>query len=189
MEYGDKFQAITELKGTQCVLRQPDDAIAPGLFEAIDESRSDLYEYMPWSNESMDELAGFLETTRKQHQSGTGLHLAVFSKRSNRLLGAIGLVHLSPFTPKGEVGYWIRSTETGNGYATDALRTLERYCRDELGFVRLDACVATSNLASQAVLRKCGFEQEGLKRKAMLCHGNWLDLVLMGKLLDGGGGA
>ena len=74
--------------------------------------------------------------------------------------------------------------ETGKGFAAEALLTLERYCRDELEFVRLDACVATDNLASQAVLRKCGFVQEGLKPKAMLCHGRWLDLMLMGKLLD-----
>ena len=72
---------------------------------------------------------------------------------------------------------------TGNGYATDALSTLVEFCRDKLELVRIDACVADSNVASQKVLLKCGFEREGLKRKAELCHGHWHDDVLFGKLL------
>ena len=183
-EYTEKFQAITELRGGTTVLRPACEAMTPLLLEAIEESREALYTFLPWSSECLKDVLNFIESARKNHESGTGLHLAVFEQTSDRLLGMMGLTHLSGFSPKGEVGYWVRLSETGKGFATDALRTLQHYCRDELGFVRLDACVATNNLASQAVLRKCGFVREGLKPKAMLCHGRWLDLMLMGKLLN-----
>lgn len=184
MPYDEKFLAITELKGSKCVLRPVVEGMAPLLLEAIDESRDALYTFMPWSSENLEDVVSFVRSARHQHESGNGLHLAVFDGASGRFVGMIGLHHVSAYSPKGEVGYWIRLSEMGKGFATDALRALERYCRDELAFVRLDACIATDNFASQAVLRKCGFEQEGLKRKAMLCHGRWLDLMLAGKLLD-----
>lgn len=184
MPYADEFVAVTELTGKKCVLRPVNEDMTLPLLEAIEESRADLYEFLPWSSESIEDVTGFIRSARNQQQTGAGLHLAVFDKTSDRLVGVMGFSHISAYSPKGEVGYWIRSGDTGKGFATDALRTFVRFCRNELGFVRIDARVATGNLASQAVLRSCGFQQEGLKRKAMLCHGRWLDLILMGKLLD-----
>jgi RimJ/RimL family protein N-acetyltransferase len=33
-------------------------------------------------------------------------------------------------------------------------------------------------------MAKCGFQEEGLKRKGQLCHGTWHDLKLFGKILS-----
>ena len=65
--------------------------------------------------------------------------------------------------------YW------GQGYATEAVRGLIGYAFEELGLHRLEAGVATGNLASIRVLEKAGMTREGLKRKILPIRGTWVD--------------
>lgn len=65
-----------------------------------------------------------------------------------------------------EIGYLIRTSMAGKGYATEALRALIPACfervsassADAAGFDYLEAVVDIENVASQRVLTKCNFE-------------------------------
>ena len=81
-------------------------------------------------------------------------------------------------------GYWIRTSAAGRGHATDAVAACLGFLRDAARIVRVNAYAAVTNLASQRVLVKCGFREEGLLERGELCHGVWHDLKLFGALLD-----
>ncbi len=184
MDYSEAFAALTELQGTRVTLRPVQVDWAEPLFEAVYESRLELRRYMPWETDKLEAIRTFLERAVLERKAGTELSLCVTEIETEDISGVIGLKGLDPFTPRAEVGYWIRSTKAGQGYATDALATLIEYSRDTLELVRLDAEVVTTNVASQRVLDKCGFGEEGFKAKGQLCHGHWQDTKLYGKLLD-----
>ena len=152
------------------------------LYEAVEESRAELERFMPLATDRKS-TAKFIRTSHSNHRAGAALELAVFEKGSGVLAGVVGLNHFDSATPKANLGYWTRTSLTGHGIATEAVALMVDVARDDLGLRRLDSTVAVDNLASQRVMAKCGFVEEGLKRRSQLCHGQWQDMLLFGRLL------
>jgi RimJ/RimL family protein N-acetyltransferase len=155
---------------------------ADELFGAVAESRIELERFMPFATDS-ESVADFVTRTRANHEAGIALELAIFEKASGKLSGVLGLNRFDPFTPKANLGYWIRTSMTGHGLATDAVQEAIRLSREQLQLGRIDAAVAVDNLPSQRVLLKSGFVEEGLKKHSQLCHGQWQDMLLFGRVL------
>jgi RimJ/RimL family protein N-acetyltransferase len=152
------------------------------LVDAVAESRAELERFMPFATDSQS-VAEFVTRTRANHEAGIALELAIFEKASGKLSGVVGLNRFDPFTPKANLGYWIRTPMTGKGLATDAVKTAIQISREQLKLRRIDAAVAVDNLPSQRVLLKSGFAEEGFKKQSQLCHGQWQDMLLFGRLV------
>jgi RimJ/RimL family protein N-acetyltransferase len=63
-----------------------------------------------------------------------------------------------------EVGYILKRSAWGNGYATEACRRLVQFAFEETELDEIVAVTDPRNAASQKVLRKCGLRDEGLRR-------------------------
>lgn len=59
-----------------------------------------------------------------------------------------------------EVGYHIRASLQGNGYATEAVAACRDFARDVFGLRRLIAIIDPANIPSQRVAVKIGLKQE-----------------------------
>ncbi|HEU5269401.1 MAG TPA: GNAT family N-acetyltransferase [Jatrophihabitans sp.] len=92
--------------------------------------------------------------------SDTRLELAIV--RDARLVGAIGM-SLPDRHTGAEIGYWVRSADWGNGYATEAVRALNRFAF-ERGIQRTQIQADVGNLASVRVALRAGFSFEGIAR-------------------------
>jgi RimJ/RimL family protein N-acetyltransferase len=55
------------------------------------------------------------------------------------------------------IGFWVRTSETGKGYATEAAKALLNYELNDLG-LRVYSMHAAENQNSQAVLLRLGFQ-------------------------------
>ena len=71
----------------------------------------------------------------------------------------------------GEVGYWIGKQYSNKGIATTALKRILNIGFNEMGLLRIYAITFLGNDASERVLEKCGFQYEGLMRKARVKDG------------------
>jgi ribosomal-protein-alanine N-acetyltransferase len=81
--------------------------------------------------------------------------------------------------------YWLLPESRGRGLATSAARLLIAWAFSTLRLGRLAAFIEPGNSASQAVLERCGFVQEGLLRRYMTGHnGNRVDTLIYGLLPD-----
>ncbi len=94
--------------------------------------------------------------------AGSALRLERAIVRDGRLVGAIGM-DLPGRDTAAEIGYWVRSDEWGNGYATEAVRTLVRF-GFEHGLHRVKIQVDVGNVASARVALRAGFSFEGIAR-------------------------
>jgi RimJ/RimL family protein N-acetyltransferase len=65
-----------------------------------------------------------------------------------------------------EIGYILFPDGRGRGYATRTVRLVASWVFDDLGLGRLQARTVPDNVASQRVLERVGFQQEGLARAA-----------------------
>ncbi len=63
-----------------------------------------------------------------------------------------------------EVGYILKRSAWGNGYATEACRRLIQFAFEETELDEIVAVTDPRNAASQEVLRKCGLRDDGLRR-------------------------
>ncbi len=63
-----------------------------------------------------------------------------------------------------EVGYILKRSAWGNGYATEACRRLVQFAFEETELDEVVAVTDPDNAVSQRVLRKCGLRDEGLRR-------------------------
>lgn len=86
----------------------------------------------------------------------------------------------------GSVGYTVSEHVRGRGIARDALAQLVRIAFDPEGIAleRLEAVVATGNVASQRVLTSAGFRREGTARGLLRIGGERVDHERFGLLRD-----
>lgn len=151
---------IPELITTErLALRAPRLEDVPALTAAVRASLPELQRWMPWATDDYDE-AGCEEGVRKALAAfylREDLRYHCFEKGTGELIGSTGLHRIRWDVPRVEIGYWLASSKTGNGYATEAARALARVAFEELGVRRVEIRCDDRNLASAAVALRCGF--------------------------------
>ncbi len=102
-----------------------------------------------------------------------------------RLIGNVGLHkvdwknrHAVLGIALGEKAYW------GQGYGTDAVRTMLRFAFAELNLHRVELEVFDYNPRAEACYVKAGFRREGTRRQALYRDGRYHDEHLMSILKD-----
>ncbi|MBS2039011.1 GNAT family N-acetyltransferase [bacterium] len=85
-----------------------------------------------------------------------------------QLVGTLTLKHFDWSVPKGDAGYSLGGAWQGQGLASEALSCVLPFARDQLGLRRLYLRIHPSNVGSQRVAEKCGFQREGLLRHDFL---------------------
>jgi ribosomal-protein-serine acetyltransferase len=146
---------------------QPDDVDA--IYDAVSQSMPELSRWLPWchANYSRAETQEFL------NQRGTafrelGEHaFAVLDQKTGRFLGATGVNQLDRHGRRANLGYWLRTDATGNGYATEATLMVARWAFDSLELERIEIVAAIGNVASQRVAIRVGAVREGIARKRL----------------------
>ncbi len=91
-------------------------------------------------------------------------------------------VQTDVYRKSAEMGYWIGEPFWGNGIATEATNLICEYAFDNLGVERIFSSVFDYNKASMRVMEKCGFEKEGIFRKAVFKKGQLWDEHKFAKL-------
>jgi RimJ/RimL family protein N-acetyltransferase len=86
----------------------------------------------------------------------------VIRRRQGEVIGTINLRPDPDNLLSGEVGYYLGYEATGQGFATEAVRTLTRHAHTRLAFPRLWARVHPDNVASAAVLIRAGYTDIGM---------------------------
>lgn len=152
------------------VLRCWDPAEAPKLAAAVEASLDQLRLWMPWAHAYPQPLAdtvALLRAFRGRFDLGKDFPYGIFSP-DVEVLGGTGL---HPRAGEGslEIGYWVRSDETGQGLGTEAAAALTRIAFELCGVERVDIRCDPANVASRAIPRKLGYTEEGTLRRRL--HG------------------
>ena len=156
------------------------------MVEAVLPSLPELSTWMPWARPSYgrrDALL-FLRDSLAAWAEGRAYDFAVrYRTDQDRHLGNVSIWYTSRQSRVGEIGYWVRSDEVGNGVATEAAAHMLDVGFGELGLHRITVRIADGNLGSERVAEKLGFTREGLLREELEVAGKWLDHSIWG-LLD-----
>jgi len=163
--------------------------IAPGddahIYPAVKESLEQLSFWLPWATPGYRRAAtrAFVGTSLHAFKHGEDFGLLMFTKKGE-FVGGTGLhPRGGRDAPHFEIGYWVRTSAAGQGYATEAVKALLRYSLRKDRTHRIEIRSDPRNAASLRVIRKCGFRKEGLLRQvARGANGRFIDLYVFAKL-------
>lgn len=83
-----------------------------------------------------------------------------------------------------EMGYWLSEEYWGRGIVSSAIPVMLDYAFNTLGKKRVYACSFSMNPTSIHLLRKSGFIEEGIARRAVKKEGEYYDEYRFGLLAD-----
>ncbi|MFE4198616.1 GNAT family N-acetyltransferase [Paenarthrobacter sp. NPDC056912] len=154
---------------------------AESLAEAYLCNREHLAPWEPLRSEEFFTIAGQRESIRTKLLGGELPWVLIGDTGIVGLITLTGIVR-GPFL-NANLGYWIDQACTGKGLASAAVEAVLAMAGNELGLHRIQAATLTHNAASQAVLKRCGFEQIGLASRYLNIAGEWQDHLLHQRIL------
>ncbi|PXX47393.1 GNAT family N-acetyltransferase [Undibacterium pigrum] len=143
-------------------------------FEEWIASRGDDFYYLQEVRSSLEQAQYLANAKREYH------YLAWVE---NEVVGRITLrgVEQDQYH-KAFLGYRFSQRHGGHGYATAAVNAVVNQAFDEFRLNRIEAVVIIDNLPSQAIMRKCGFNEYGHSHASVLRNGIWMDMLHYEKL-------
>ena len=153
---------------------------APVLADLVVRNRADLEAVDPPRREVFYTESGQRDRVERLLSSSAEGSLRFWTIRvDGRIAGDIGItgIERGPFQ-SGHLGYLVDTLHRGRGVATAAVATAVEKAFGEMRLHRLDAGVLTTNIASQRVLLKSGFELLGLARAYLFIAGQWRDNLI-----------
>jgi ribosomal-protein-alanine N-acetyltransferase len=114
----------------------------------------------PLPRQESDALVDSIEAGFEQHGFG---FWAVELRASSEFIGFTGLAipgFEAHFTPAVEVGWRLRRSAWGHGYATEAARAAMTYGFDEVGVREIVSFTPTNNVRSRAVMQRLGMSYD-----------------------------
>ncbi len=111
------------------------------------------------------------------------MRLVIECATSGEAVGAVDLFEFDPHHRRAGVGIIVAPPYRRQGYALDALLTLERYAKEVLMLHQLWCSAGADNKASLSLFAKAGYAECGRRREWILSTDGATDEVLMQKIL------
>jgi RimJ/RimL family protein N-acetyltransferase len=142
---------------------------APLLKDALDTSLDHLVPWMPWAAaepKPVEEKADLLRLFRGRFDLGEDFVYGIFTLDEREVIGGSGL-HTRVGPGALEIGYWIRASRLGRGFAREAAAALTTVAIRVCGVDRVEIHVDPANEASLRIPRALGFTQEATLRRRL----------------------
>lgn len=169
------------------LIRAPRPGDGAAIYEAIQESVNDLLPWMPWAHRTQtpDDVEALLRYSVAQFQKREDLRMNMYRKSDGLFIGGTGLHEIDWDVPRFEIGYWARTSLQGQGYVTEAVKGLTKFCFDTLQAERVEILMDVRNTRSAAVAERAGYIFEAiLSRRSRDPYGNLRDTKIYRMLKD-----
>lgn len=153
-----------EFTTERLVIRMPKPGDGKAVYEAIMASINELKPWMPFAQREQSEQDVEINI-RESHISflkREDLRLLVFLKETGEFVASSGLHRIDWDVPKFEIGYWIDSRFSGQGYMTEAVEGITNFAFNQLNARRVEIRCDEKNMKSRAIPEKLGYSLEGI---------------------------
>lgn len=134
-------------------------------------------EHISWEVHSPQDLQQFVQA-QDWSQAQAQIKFAI-ANEDNQFIGTIGFHSYSQTNLSAEIAYDLAPTYWGRGIVSAACTALCDWAHQQIGLIRLQACVVDSNQRSLQVLERCHFEREGLLKSYKQIRGQSRDYWML----------
>jgi RimJ/RimL family protein N-acetyltransferase len=144
---------------------------------------AEVARYQSWDSQSLDEVHALIAEQGELRSDEPGWYqLAIAERRTDRILGDLG-VHILESDPRQvEVGFTLARDAQGQGYAAEAVRGILDHLFVALDKHRVIASTDPRNERSIALLRRVGFRLEAHHLDSLWFKGAWADDLIFALL-------
>ncbi len=149
-------------------------------YQAIKESVAEMSPWLPFAHGgyAIKETRDYLKRRPGEWKRGISYEFAIFDAKDGTLLGGCGLNRIEKITRSANLGYWVRTSRTGQGVAPAATLLLAKWGFATLKLLRIEILVATDNQRSLRVAEKAGAKREGVLRNRLIIRDKTHDAVM-----------
>lgn len=143
------------------------EADAKPFFEAISNERERLITYFPITiaeTNSLRSTKRYIRSLINERFNKTMYFYLIKNASNEEVVGMVFIKNIVYRVPKAEIGYFIFEKYEGKGITTRAIKGLLSICFEKLKLERVYARIAPTNIGSQKVVLKNGFQLEGRMR-------------------------
>ena len=130
--------------------------------------------HAPWIVPPQSNLSfhNYLSRTQREDHEG----LLVCSRETHAITGVININNMvrGSFL-SASLGYYAGAPYAGSGLMREGLDLVKEYAFRNLGLHRLEANIQPENHRSIALVKRCGFQREGLSPAFLYIAGAWRD--------------
>jgi ribosomal-protein-alanine N-acetyltransferase len=116
---------------------------------------------------SIEQVKHIIQNFSNNFNDKRGIKWGIEVQGQEGIIGTIGFQEWSTEHKKADISYALFPESWGKGYAKEAVEKVISYGFQEMDLVRIGAIVFTENDASNKLLKKLGFEKEGVLRNFM----------------------
>ncbi|MFF3024672.1 GNAT family N-acetyltransferase [Gottfriedia sp. NPDC057948] len=136
------------------------------VYQAINASFSELKQWLHLfqSIPTIEETEILLRNAHIDFLKRESFRYLIYHKDTNDFIGTASLHRINWEISKGEIGYWINTQYSGNGFMTETVSELTNLGFQQLKFRRIEIRCDSKNTKSRSIPEKLGFELEGTLR-------------------------
>ena len=163
----EKFKLKENIKADRIILLKRDHDHDEMMWQAIEESRNFIREYLFWvdSQKGISDVAKSTNMFANAWEKNDKWTYNIFTLDDFCLVGCIDVHNIQFLNRAAEFGYWLRPSETHKGYMTEAVLALEKELFKE-GIHRLTICCDINNQPSANVAKRAGYQLESIAKEA-----------------------
>lgn len=144
--------------------------MATTIFNIIDKCKETFTPWLGWAaNYSNKAAADFLKVVDEDWNNNTQFVYAIYLE--NTFIGVISILNVAWQHKRAEIGYWLDTDYTGNGYMTEAVRLIEKELFDN-DFNRIVIHTDVLNVKSAKIPQTLGYKLEGILRQDIYSEPN-----------------
>jgi [ribosomal protein S5]-alanine N-acetyltransferase len=132
----------------------------------------------------LEQAEKFVDFFSNNFKEKRGIRWGIERKAEKGIIGTIGFNAWLPKHNRAEIGYEIHPDYWGKGYMSEAVVKVLSFGFNEFNLSRIGAIVFIENEASNQLLMKTGFQQEGILRKYMVQDGTAHDTYVYSLLKE-----
>ena len=115
------------LPGERINLRPVRQGDAADIYQGARDHAISRYTFIPRPYH-MDDAVSFIRLTHTIRRQKKGYAFGIEHKESGRIIGMCSVFSIFENHRRGEVGYWVNKNYWGQGYATEALELILKFC-------------------------------------------------------------
>jgi RimJ/RimL family protein N-acetyltransferase len=160
------FNIPDSFETKRIIIRAPQGDDGALVNKAIKESIEELRPWMDWAQQAptLEESEIISRQGMIHFMERSDLRLYLIHKETGQFIGSSGLLRIDWQARKFEIGYWVNTLYSGQGYVTEAVEGITSYAITELQANRIEIRCDSRNTRSIRIAEHAGFTMEGILR-------------------------
>jgi len=164
MNIPNRFPEFPVIETERLILRKIGVEDAEDIFEYA--KVPEVSEFLPWyPHKAIEDSKNFIIYAEEKFKTDDSLIFGIEIREEKKIIGCIEVRGWRSENNCADVGYVLSKDYWNKGILTEVLKSLIKFCFEELNLNRVEAHCEEENIGSWRVMEKCGMKQEGTLRE------------------------